>query len=234
MDNFELTLRVRTAEGNGDRDTQVLVTRAFNFGYAGRSRADAEKHVEELRELGLPAPTRIPSIFPIPPARVTTSDRLCLPGLDNYGEVEFALIHTADFGWCVAAASDHSDFLVESISTTRAKTVYQDVVSKECWQLSVVSDHWDQLTLTCERLVEGGWETTQSGTVGELLSPQDLIAELELRSGIAAEPGVVILSGTIGGEILPGANAWRARLSDPVLQRELVAQYATDSLPAEI
>lgn len=234
MKGFELDLQVQAVDETGDRNTQVLVTRAFNFGYAGRSKADAEKHVEELLELGLPAPSRIPSIFPIPPAMVTTSGRLYLPGLDNYGEVEFALIHTADFGWCVAAASDHSDFLVESISTTRAKTIYQDVVSKECWPLQDLSDHWDQLTLTCERQVDGGWETTQSGTVEELLRPSDLIAELELRSGVAAEPGVVILSGTIGGEILPGALAWRARLSDPILQREIVAEYATENLRAEI
>lgn len=234
MNGFELNLRVQGTGEHGEHEARVLVTRAFNFGFAGRSRADAEKHVEELRELGLPAPTRIPSIFPIPPARVTTSDRLCLPGLDNYGEVEFALIHTEDFGWCVTAASDHSDFLIESISTTRAKTVYQDFVSRECWQLDAVEEHWDQLTLTCERLTENGWEAIQFGAVGELLSPRDLIAELERRSGVDATPGTVILSGTIGGEILPGAIAWRARLADPVLGRELVAEYATDSLPAEI
>ena len=159
---------------------------------------------------------------------------MTVPGPDSYGEVEFALVLTEELGWLVCAAADHSDFLVEGLSTTRAKTVYDDVLSTDAWLLDDVHDVWDSTTMLCERLGSNGWEALQQGSVAELLRPHDIITELEERTRQPASPGTVILSGTIGGEIRTGADAWRCSLSSPVFPVPLVAEYAVTALPAEL
>lgn len=231
--NPTLPLRVRRRTGEV-LEVVVEVLRSYNFGFAGRDEALALAHVDELKELGLPAPGRIPAIFPIPEARVTISGDVVVPGFDSYGEVEFALINAEDLGWLVCAAADHSDFLIESLSTTRAKTVYDDVLSPEAWILDEMVDVWDSTEMVCERRVGVTWEVVQRGSVHELMSPQDLIAALETRSGVASAPGTVLLSGTISGEIKPGAEAWRCVLRSSEFREPLVAQYEVTALPAEI
>lgn len=228
-----ILLNIRLRSGD-DVAVGVEVSRSVNFGFAGREKEGALAHVAELRELGLPAPTRIPSIFPIPPSRITTDSEVCVPGEDSYGEVEFALLCTEKLGWVVCAAADHSDFLVEGLSTTRAKTVYDDVLSTDAWLLDDVLENWDSITMTCERRDGAVWELIQSGSVGELMRPHDLIKELEDRSGRSAAPGTVILSGTIGGEIRPGGDGWRCTLRSPDFPLPLVAEYDVAALPAEI
>jgi len=226
-----LNLRLRSGEVF---PVTINVSRSVNFGFAGREREVALAHVEELHELGLPAPTRIPSIFPIPASRITIDREVCVPGGDSYGEVEFALIATEQNGWLVCAAADHSDFLVEALSTTRAKTVYEDVLSVDCWLLAEVLENWDSISMTCERRDGANWEVIQHGSVSELMRPNDLISQLEERSGQAAAPGTVILSGTIGGDIRPGGDGWRCILSSPDFESPLVAEYDVVALPAEL
>lgn len=233
--NAKPTLSLRVLRRDGDvLDVLVEVERSFNFGFAGRNDELARAHVKELEELGLPAPARIPAIFPIPQDRVVASRGVVVPGSDSYGEVEFALVHAGEVGWLVCAAADHSDFLIEGMSTTRAKTVYEDVLSPEAWILGEMLDAWDATEMTCERRVGADWEVVQRGLVNELLSPQDLIATLEARSGTASGAGTIILSGTIAGEIKPAADAWRCVLRSPEFSEPLVAHYEVTALPAEI
>lgn len=234
MTQNTLQLTVQAARPNLSSTVQVEVARVFNFGYAGRSREEVEKHIEELREYGFAAPTRIPSIYCLPVKGVVTSDQLSTATDQTYGEVEFALVLTED-GWCVSIASDHTDLTVEGISTPLGKSIYPDVISGEVWLLDDVVGHWDSLELICERQdTAAGWETIQQGSVSELMDPKSIIAELETRSGEAASLGTVILSGTIGGEIRPGAQAWRVTLRDSATGRELSHTYQADIKAIEI
>lgn len=220
-----MTLHVTIAPlDSADRTLTIHVRRAYNFGYAGRRQEDVKEHVEELRELGLPAPTRTPSIYPIGSELIVAAERVDVRGDQTYGEAEVALIHGGD-GWYVGVASDHSDFAVEQVSTPRAKTVYPDVVSPVLWALDDVRPHWDRLELRGERLDDSGWSLIQQATMDALLTPDELIRELGARTGEAATEGTALLSGTIAGEILPGASGWRNTLVDPVLGRELRLEY---------
>lgn len=229
---MKITFNISDRNG-GERRLDFTPERAFNFGFAGRSTEEVHAHVAELEELGFPAPERTPTIYPIAPANVSTASEIDVRGPDSYGEVEFALVQT-DEGTLVVIASDHSDMVVETVSTARAKTVYPDLLSAQAWRYEDVADHWDALRMTGERLGEGGWETIQEGSVSLLLAPEQLLAELRLRSGAENSAGTVLLSGTIGGEIRPGASAWRNTLTDPVLGRRLVVEYSVREQPLEL
>jgi hypothetical protein len=93
-----LALQVHSAGGEPAPLT-VAVTEAYNFGYAARDRDGVQEHVEQMRALGLPAPQQVPAIFPIPPDRISTASELVVSGEMTYGEVEFALIKTDEYGW---------------------------------------------------------------------------------------------------------------------------------------
>jgi hypothetical protein len=212
----------------------VEVTTLFNFGYAGRSQASVIAHVEELVKLGLPAPSTVPSVFPLPPLGVTTAGEITVAGGDSYGEVEYALLLSKEFGWLVAVASDHSDFAVEKISTPRSKAICPDVLSPDCWRLIDVEEHWDSLELTCTRSGALSSEIVQAGELINLLPPRELIAILESRLGTTVSPGTVLLSGTLAGEPAPGGSSWQVRLHDPHLARTLVHDYAVTALQDEL
>lgn len=233
-----MTMRLTIDHRDGTkRPCDCDVTGAYNFGYAGRTREAVQAHIDELVHLGLTPPTRVPSIYVMRPGAVTTASEVTVAGSTSYGEVEFALIRTAA-GWLVAAASDHSEFAVESASTAYAKIMYPNVVSGVVWMHDEIREHWDELTLTaeCRRLSGDGsaWQRVQHGSVAELLRPDDLIAELTHRVGSPLPVGTVILSGTIGGDIATGASSWRCRLTDPVLDRTLEVRYDVVGEPQEI
>lgn len=229
---MKITFNISDPSGNGS-PFEFTPLRAYNFGYAGRSADEVRAHVEELEELGFPAPERTPTIYPIAPAKVSAESSVSVRGTESYGEVEFALVQTTA-GLLVCVASDHTDMAVETVSTARAKTIYPDLLSAEAWRYEDVADHWDSLTLTGERLGENGWETVQHGSVSSLMTPSQLLQELQSRSGEENAAGTVLLSGTIGGEIRPGAQAWRNTLSDPVMDRRLVVEYTVREEPLEL
>ena len=52
-----------TIQGIGEQ-IQFPVERLFNGGYAGRDQAAVQKHVDELAEIGVPAPTTAPPSTP--------------------------------------------------------------------------------------------------------------------------------------------------------------------------
>nr|WP_255638521.1 DUF2848 family protein [Amycolatopsis sp. DSM 110486] len=54
----------------------------LNAGYAGRSQDDVAAHVKELAELGVPAPSVTPALYPVAPylAQQAGADRLTFKG----------------------------------------------------------------------------------------------------------------------------------------------------------
>lgn len=223
--NRSQQLRLTVETDSGDRDVDIDVRRAFNFGYAARDTAGIDAHIAEMRELGMPAPTRLPAIFPIPADRVQTATEISVFGEDTYGEVEFALIAT-DAGWLVTIASDHTDLEVEKINMAKAKATCPDVVGDTAWFFDEVADHWDECTMQLwGRTPDGQEHLIQSGSVGLLLRPEALQEILAERSGTALDAGTVIMSGTIDGAPTPGMSSWRAELADPRRGRKLAIDY---------
>src|ERR671921_574345 len=71
---------------------QVEVVQVLNAGYAGRSQEDVAAHVAELAELGVPAPSVTPALYPVAPYLAAQGDGVPVQHGRTSGEAEWALV----------------------------------------------------------------------------------------------------------------------------------------------
>jgi hypothetical protein len=227
-----LTFQVQgTGETLSIRPRRVLMA-----GYTGRDQAAVQRHIDELREHGVPAPTRVPILFPATVDRLTMADEIEVLGDQTSGEAEFVLIYHQGRLY-VAAGSDQTDRELEKTSITFAKQVCPNVLSRQVWPYADVRDRWDAIVLrarTRGRDGKAGPERRyQEGTLAEMLRPEDLERLVGERVGGELE-GTVIYSGTIpirdeGGFAFGGA--FTAELEDPATGRILRCAYRVREVP---
>jgi hypothetical protein len=227
-----LTFQVQgTGETLSIRPRRVLMA-----GYTGRDQAAVQRHIDELREHGVPAPTRVPILFPATVDRLTMADEIEVLGDQTSGEAEFVLIDHGGRVY-VAVGSDQTDRELEKTSITFAKQVCPNVLSRQVWPYADVRDRWDAIVLrarTRGRDGKAGPERRyQEGTLAEMLRPEDLERLVGERVGGELE-GTVIYSGTIpirdeGGFAFGGA--FTAELEDPATGRILRCAYRVREVP---
>lgn len=213
-------LRFRVAGPDGTmRDASVRVTRVLNGGYAGRDTAQVRAHVEELAELGVPAPERIPTMYPLSDYLAVQVDRVSAPHGRTSGEAEWALVVPESAAgpddYLIAAACDHTDRALEAHGVAWSKQSAPDVVGDVAWRWGDVAEAFDGFTLRAwVGRADGGEELIQDGTPAQLLPPAYWIDELS-RAGLF-RPGTVFLSGTLPmiGGVDQFADAWRVELAD--------------------
>ena len=225
-----LTFQVQgTGETLSIRPRRVLMA-----GYTGRDQAAVQRHIDELREHGVPAPTRVPILFPATVDRLTMADEIEVLGDQTSGEAEFVLVYHQGRVY-VAAGSDQTDRELEKTSITFAKQVCPNVLSRQVWPYADVRDRWDAIVLRARtRGREGEAERRyQEATLAEMLRPEDLERLVGERVGGELE-GTVIYSGTIpirdeGGFAFGGA--FTAELEDPATGRILRCAYRVREVP---
>ncbi|MEB3367046.1 DUF2848 domain-containing protein [Saccharopolyspora mangrovi] len=213
----------------GGQAVEVRVKTLLNAGYAGRSQDDVAAHVAELAELGVPAPTRTPCLYPVAPYLAMQTDAVPVQHGRTSGEAEWALVITDD-DVLLTAACDHTDRELEVHGVAWSKQAGPDVLGREAWRLADVEDHLDELTLTAW----AGGEKIQDGTLADLLTPHYWLDELRERG--LAEPGTVLISGTI--PMTPGvdqfATTWRVDLADPRTGDTITCSYAVNPMPEPV
>ncbi|MDQ0378696.1 DUF2848 domain-containing protein [Amycolatopsis thermophila] len=205
------------------------VTTLLNAGYAGRNQADVAAHVAELAELGVPAPTVTPALYPVAPYLAAQTGEVPAQHNRTSGEAEWALVITAE-GVLLTVACDHTDRELEVHGVAWSKNAAPDVLGRKAWRLDDVADRLDSLTLRA-------WADgvlIQDGTLAELLTPQHWLDVLRERG--LYQPGVVLISGTI--PMVPGVNQfadeWRVELGDPKTGDTIAAAYRVRRLPEAI
>lgn len=202
----------------------VEITEVLLAGYTGRNRESVLRHIRELHEIGVAPPPRVPMIYPVRPELLTTKSDIVVHGNQTSGEAEFYFVHSA-VGTLVGVGSDHTDRQRESIDVAQSKALCSKVVSAQVWNYEDLADHWDTLHLSSWVTVAGDRRLHQQGTLVELMSLQDLAAELR-GAGYAELDGHVVFGGT-----LPTLNGFvsgerfECRLDDPVLGRSLTCAY---------
>jgi hypothetical protein len=213
----------------------VTVTRLLNAGYAGREQDEVAAHVAELAELGVPAPTVTPALYPVAPYLAAQADGVPVQHDRTSGEAEWALVvagpEPADL--LLTVACDHTDRALEVHGVAWSKNAGLDVLGRGAWRLADVEDHLDELRLRAWVARDGGPEQLiQDAPLAALLPPRywlDEAAEL-------LEPGTVLLSGTVA--MLPGvdqfADYWRVELTDPATGHSLELAYAVQRMPEPI
>ena len=106
----------------------------------------------------------------------------------------------------------------------RSKGACGKVISNEVWRLDAIQAHWDTLELRAWSTDARGRVLYQSGDLGALLTPEQLVVEVA-RFG-AETARTLIFSGTvatIGGFAF--GSRFEVELRDVVLDRQLRCAY---------
>jgi hypothetical protein len=208
----------------------------LNAGYAGRNQDEVAHHIAELAELGVPAPSVTPALYPVSPYLAQQTETVHTQHGRTSGEAEWALVVLADDAGddqvLLTAACDHTDRELETHSVAWSKNAAPDVLGRQASRLSDIADHLDTITL---KAWVGDDETLiQDGTLSDLLDPGYWLQVLRDRGLL--HRGTVLLSGTI--TMRPGvdqfATAWKVELADPSTGRSLTCRYRTVAMPEPI
>jgi hypothetical protein len=197
-------------------------------GWTGRDRKAVEAHIQELKSLGVPAPSATPLFYRVSAERLTTAGQIQALGENSSGEVEFVLAAVDGELW-VGAGSDHTDREVERYGVAVSKQMCDKPVAPEFWPYTEVEPHWDRLVLRAYSEIAGKRQLYQEGPVSALMHPRDLLAAY---CGGRLADGTVVFGGTLSsiGGIRP-AEAFNFELEDPVLGRSIRHGYRIEVLP---
>ena len=174
-----------------------VVRRVLVAGYTGRDETQVRTHIAELERQGIPAPDSVPTVYEIDASWATTETELTVALPRVSGEAEAALLFRGNDleDALVSVIVDFTDREEERRSIARSKLLPKPL-SERVWRYSNLESVWDEIAL--RSWVEPGPERPfyQSGKLGQLLSPRDILDRLKdhLRGELG---GTVLLTGTL-------------------------------------
>lgn len=213
-------MRFETAEGPLD----IEIARAIVAGWTGRDVAAVQHHIDELAEIGVPAPSEVPLYYRVSAATLTQAFAIEALGAETSGEAEPLIVNTNGALW-LGLASDHTDRGLEAHSVAHSKQICAKVAARALWRLDDIAD-LDALELR-SWIAEGDAEVLyQEGTLAAIRPLADLIDGGRLADGEA------MLCGTLGaiGGVRPAAR-FRMELRDPASGRAIEHAYEIRVLP---
>lgn len=221
-----MQLELEMARPAGPSRWTPRVRSVLNAGWAGRDPAAVQAHIEEMRAVGVPAPSAVPIVFPVAQAMLTQGDRIEVYSPESSGEVEYVLIATTA-RVAVTVGSDHTDRKVEATSIELSKQICPNVLARAAWDYAEVAGHVDELMLRAWVGTGGAWDLYQEAPFGALLAPAYWLERLAGR--LSEDAAVVLFSGTVAtlGGALQYGDGFRIGLEDPRLGRSIVHEYRT-------
>lgn len=228
MSIMKFTLQTKTEE----RPLELEYERVFAIGYAGRDMEKTMEHIRELeRDLGVPAPGRIPTIFQCGNYVLTQDKDLAFAGEKTCGEVEYVIV-VKDRKLYIGVGSDHTDRELEALNVPKAKQICAKPIGPVLWDYEEIKDHWDQIRLSSWQTVNGKEIAYQKGGVEDILPAEVIMRELDERVG--GIDNCVIFSGTV--PVLNGfhyGSRFRCQMEDPVLGRKIGCDYNVIAISEE-
>jgi hypothetical protein len=173
------------------KDIVLPVGRLLVAGFAGRDVSAVEHHIAELAELGVPAPERFPTLYPLGPDLVRQSSILVAQGAGTSGEVEPVVFISGGRRW-LAVGSDHTDRDLERTDIGLSKAACLKIVGRSCFPLDLVTDPDG-----CLLESDADGVAYQRGRMASLLPLEDLLSELERNEGLQLAEGDVLFMGTV-------------------------------------
>lgn len=226
------TMNFTLVTSKGESSMHFSYERVFAIGYAGRNMEKTMEHIHELeRDLGVPAPKKIPTIFQCSNSTLTQEKDLSFLGKKTCGEVEYVII-IKDGKVYIGVGSDHTDRDLESINVPKAKQICAKPICHVVWDYEELKDHWDEIELNSWQTVGGKEIPYQKGTLADILPVDRILKELDERVG--GINNCVIFSGTV--PVLAGfrfGDAFRYEMVDRKLDRKLVSEYNVDVITEE-
>jgi hypothetical protein len=226
-------LNVEVVTENGSAWKQIEIQRMVNAGYVGRDLDAVQAHVDELRKLGVPAPSRVPMIFPVLCDILTTNSHIDVIGDTTSGEAEFVLICDRDEIF-VGVGSDHTDRDLEIYSLVNSKQICGNVLSDQVWPYAEVQSVWEDLILRSwvKQTPSSELVLYQEAALATIISPSDLMHLVKSQLTDSNMNGMAIFSGTVPlltHETIYGAQ-FSAEMFDPHRGRELTCSYRVNQL----
>lgn len=213
---------------NGDITVPPIrytVRQIINAGYTGRDQAAVQAHIDELKEIGVPAPDKIPTYFCKAARLLTTDDGFEAIDQENTGEAEYVLLIDKDEIY-VGVGSDHTDRGLEKTNIPKGKQMCPNFISRKVWKYKDVKDGWDNLEM---RSWIGGSRKVlfQQTKLDAFMTPENLLDRIKALVGGDLKPGTVIFSGTVSALIdgYPFADHFECELLNPVTHDALVCKY---------
>lgn len=203
---------------------EVKFDNLFVIGYAGRNIRKTISHIKELeKQLGVPAPNKIPTIFQCSNTLLTQEENIHFIGDNTCGEVEYVIV-LLDGNIYIGIGSDHTDRKLESISVLKAKQICPKPIGNILWDYKEIKDHWDDIKLVSYQEINGKEVMYQNGTLADILTVEKILGELEARVGDIKNS--VIYSGTVPleGDFLFGER-FRCEMIDEKYKRKITSNY---------
>ena len=227
-----LTLNVRS-RGASDASIDVAPKQVILGGFSARSADERNRHIEELRQLGIEPPEQVPAFWRVARHLLTTERAIEVQGERTSGEAEYALVAHGGRTY-VTVASDQTDRELERTSIPRSKQLCPKVLSGTAVPLEELRPKWDEIELNSDVSADGDeWLPYQRSRLAELLDPDSLIRASGHANGLP--DGSILLSGTV--PLVDGVTRYlprfRASLTVPDDGPVLELAYRVDIL-AEI
>lgn len=205
---------LRLTDGSTGRPLVVRPRCVILAGYTGRDQEQVRRHIEELREQGIPAPERTPETYTVDAGGLQVGGRLT-PGEGwSSGEVEFVLFETAG-GLFVGVGSDHTDREIERVSFVDSKRAFPKVIAADVWPVAALESLWDQLVIRSWISSAGARTLYQESALSAILEPEAL---LRLVRADERGDGLVLFSGTVPSLVQApqtGACRFEGELCEP-------------------
>lgn len=224
--NMSSVLLSLNVDGN---ETKININDVYCIGYAGRSREKTMEHIIELEEIGIPRPDEIPALYPVRRNSLNQEGEMQVLGDESSGESEIVLVFDEEGEMYITVGSDHTDRSLETVDINKSKQICDKPIGKKAWKLNDVIDHWDELVLTSQVLLEGEWQDYQQATIDSII-PLEEIKQYLTKKEVPMKNSVVF-SGTV--PLLDGfkyGDAFRMSFIDPVRKDEIQAEYLITKL----
>ncbi|MEQ6048839.1 DUF2848 family protein [Lysinibacillus capsici] len=206
------------------KQMEATPKRLLIAGYTGKDQASVKKHIDELREIGVPAPPQVPMIYDVSTNLLTTSPSISVVQESSSGEAEVVIMNVKG-KWYVGLGSDHTDRELEKLSIQKSKQVCSKPISTQFWLLDDIESRWDDIEMRSWMIVNGEKKEYQTGTLGEFLHPKELIKIITERGYYSED--LMVFCGTlpiVTGEFIYG-DGFSAELYDALTDRKIKLDY---------
>ena len=199
-------------------------------GWTARDEAAVHHHIEELKAIGVPAPSKTPLYYSAAVNQALQCDTMQVVGPNTSGEAEFVLVAMDGELW-VTAGSDHTDRKTEAYSVAISKQVSAKMLGRTLWRVADVLPHWDKLMLRSHIIENGKRVPYQEGTLAAMRPHLDIIGKYTNVSDGKLADGTILFCGTLAaiGGVRP-APRFEMELHDPVLGRSIALAYDVQDL----
>jgi len=214
-------MQFNTENGAFDFQTKQLIV----AGWTGRDAKAVQHHIDELAEIGVAPPSKVPLFYRVSNGLLTTDPVIEVLGSASSGEAE-PLVVMHDGKLWLGLSSDHTDRQLETTSVAASKQICAKPCSTKLWDLALLADRLEAIQIQSWIYENSEWVLYQDGSLGQIRPLETLIEAANMQDGSA------MLCGTfaaIGG--VRAAVRFRATMRDPVTDAEITLDYEARTLP---